>query len=126
MPGEKYDLVCVDGAGQGTSMVKDQNFQTLLAAENDAERIIDEARAHRDQLLKDALEQTHQQEARFEKRIPEIREAALHRAVQHADQVISDYQHRHDERSIELRELAEQREGEALDISFQLFMNSTD
>jgi len=107
-------------------MIKDQNFQTLLDAENEAERIIEQAREQRDQLLKDALDQTHQQETRFEKRIPEIREAALHRAVQHAEQVISDYQHRHDERSIELRELAEQRESEALEIAFQQFINSTD
>ena len=107
-------------------MAKDQNFQTLLDAENEAERIIEEARKHRDRLLEDALEQTHQQEANFEKRIPEIRESSLHRAVQHADQVISDYQHRHDGRSIELRELAEQREDEALDTAFKLFMHSAD
>jgi len=107
-------------------MVKDQNFQTLLDAENDAERIIEEARNDRDRLLEEALELTHQQEASFEQRIPEIRESSLRRAVQHADQVISDYRNRHDERSIELRELAEQREAEALDTAFQLFMDSTD
>lgn len=107
-------------------MAKDQNFQTLLDAENDAERIIEEARNDRDQLLEKALELTHQQEAAFEQRIPEIRESSLHRAVQHANQVISDYQKRHDERSIELRELAEQREDEALDAAFRLFMDSKD
>ena len=90
-------------------MVKDQSFQTLLDAENKAERLIEEAREYREALLQETLEETHQQEARFEERIPEIRESALRRAVQHAEQVISDYQNRHDERSIDLRQQAEER-----------------
>ena len=107
-------------------MVKDQNFQALLDAENEAERIIEEARDYRESLLKDTLDETHQQEARFEERIPEIRESSLRRAVQHADQVINDYKNRHDERSSQLRELADQREDEALDTAFSLFISSKD
>jgi|GEM_PF-6811080 len=105
-------------------MVNDQSFQTLLDAENEAERIIENAREYRESLLNDTLEETHQQEARFEERIPEIRESALRRAVQHAEKVIGDYQNRHDERAIDLRQQAEEREKEALDSAFRRFLES--
>jgi hypothetical protein len=107
-------------------MSKDSNFQSLLDAEKEAERIIGEARDYRNKLLEDALEQTRQQEILFEQRIPEIHQSALIRANQHAEQIIGDFQNRHDERSRELRELAEQREQEALDAAFNLFINSHD
>ena len=105
-------------------MAKDQNFQILLDAENEAEQIIEQARKYRDQLLEDTLQDTRQQEALFEQRIPEIRDSALNRAVQHADQVILDYQNRHNVRSIEIREQAEERELEALDSAFFRLLNS--
>ena len=105
-------------------MASDDNFQALLDAENAAERIIDDARRYHDELLEETLQETHEQEARFEERIPEIRESALRRAIQHAEQVISDYQNRHDERSSELRDQAESREEEALTSAFHRFLDS--
>lgn len=107
-------------------MSKDKNFQSLLDAEKEAESVINEARQYRNKLLEDTLEETHQQELLFEQRIPEIHQSALIRANQHAEQIIHDYQNRHDERSRELRELAEHREQEALDAAFQLFISSED
>jgi vacuolar-type H+-ATPase subunit H len=107
-------------------MSKDNNFQSLLDAEKEAEQIISEARDYRNRLLEETMQQTHQQEVSFEHRIPEIHQSALIRANQHAEQIISDYQHRHDERSRELRELAEHREQEALESAFNLFITSTD
>jgi vacuolar-type H+-ATPase subunit H len=105
-------------------MAKDESFQALLDAENQAERLIEEARNYRDELLEKTLHETRDQEARFEERIPEIRESALRRTIQHAEQVISDYQNRHDERSIDIREQAEDREQEALNSAFHRFLDS--
>jgi len=107
-------------------MAKDQSFQILLDAENKAEDLIDQARKAHDRLLDDTLEEVHQQEHLFSSRIPEIHESSLDRALQQAEQVITTYQQHYDERANQLRELAEQREDEALDVAFKLFMNSRD
>ena len=102
----------------------DGNFQRLLDAEERAEKIVSDARSHRDEIIDTTLKQVTQEEQRFEQRIPEIHETFRSRAMQRADQVVDEIKRRYAEKVTNLRELAEQRENDALAAALSILTKS--
>ncbi|MCW8907394.1 MAG: ATPase [Sedimenticola sp.] len=98
----------------------DEALQRLLAAEQRAEEIVHQADAERDRIIKDALQEAHIEEERFEARIPELHASFIDKAEQRARQTNSELKKRYDEHHVELRNQAEARETEALDAAFAL------
>jgi vacuolar-type H+-ATPase subunit H len=98
----------------------DQTLQRLLDAERRAETIVREADEERDRIIQGALQEAHAEEERFEARIPELHRSFIEKAEQRADQTNNELKKRFDEHHVELRNLAEEREAEALEAAFQL------
>jgi vacuolar-type H+-ATPase subunit H len=98
----------------------DQTLQRLLDAERRAETIVREADEERDRIIQGALQEAHAEEERFEARIPELHRSFIEKAAQRADQTNNELKKRFDEHHVELRNLAEEREAEALEAAFQL------
>lgn len=98
----------------------DQTLQRLLNAEQRAEAIVHEADQERDRIIQGALQEAHAEEERFEARIPELHNAFIEKAEQRARQTNSELKKRYDEHHVQLRNLAEEREAEALDAAYQL------
>lgn len=101
----------------------DQTLQRLLDAEQRAEAIVREADEERDRIIQGALQEAHVEEERFEARIPELHSAFIEKAEQRAAQTNSELKKRYDEHHVQLRNLAEAREAEALDAAFQLLID---
>ncbi|WP_275098535.1 ATPase [Sedimenticola hydrogenitrophicus] len=98
----------------------DQTLQRLLDAERRAETIVREADEERDRIIQGALQEAHAEEERFEARIPDLHRSFIDKAEQRADQTNNELKKRFDEHHVELRNLAEEREAEALEAAFQL------
>jgi vacuolar-type H+-ATPase subunit H len=98
----------------------DQTLQRLLDAERRAETIVREADEERDRIIQGALQEAHAEEERFEARIPDLHRSFIDKAEQRADQTNNELKKRFDEHHVELRNLAEAREAEALEAAFQL------
>lgn len=98
----------------------DQTLQRLLNAEQKAEAIVQEAEKEREQVIRSALQQAHAEEERFEARIPELHQSFIEKAEQRAKQTNNELKKRYDEHHGRLRNMAEERESEALDAAFQL------
>jgi len=98
----------------------DQTLQRLLNAEQRAETIVHEADQERDRIIQGALQEAHTEEERFETRIPELHNAFIEKAEQRAQQTNSELKKRYDEHHVQLRNLAEEREAEALEAAYQL------
>lgn len=98
----------------------DQTLQRLLSAEQKAEAVVHEADEERERIIQGALQEAHAEEERFEARIPELHNSFIEKAEQRARQTNSELKKRYDEHHVQLRNLAEEREVEALDAAFQL------
>ncbi|WP_260293225.1 V-type proton ATPase subunit G [Sedimenticola hydrogenitrophicus] len=98
----------------------DQTLQRLLDAERRAETIVREADEERDRIIQGALQEAHAEEERFEARIPQLHRSFIEKAEQRAGQTNNELKKRFDEHHVELRNLAEAREDEALEAAFQL------
>lgn len=101
----------------------DNVLQSLLAAEQRAEEIVSQAEEERERIIKDALQQAHLEEERFTKRIPDLQASYIEKAEQRAGQAQSELKKRYDERHVQLRNLAEAREAEALDAAYRLLID---
>jgi vacuolar-type H+-ATPase subunit H len=102
----------------------DDALQRLLETERRAEEIARQANLERERMIQDALEEARREEAQFEARVPEIHSAFIDKADARADQTINELRKRFDERHLRMRQLAEEREQEALDAAFQLITTS--
>ncbi len=101
----------------------DQTLQRLLDAEQKAESIVRQADEARDRIIQSALQEAHAEEERFEARIPELHSAFIEKAAQRASQTNSELKKRYDEHHVQLRNLAETREAEALEAAYQLLID---
>ena len=101
----------------------DQTLKRLLDAEVRAEQIARQADEAREKLIRSALLEARAIENRFEARIPELHASFREKAEARADQTISELKRRFDERHLQLRNQAEQREQEALDAAFALLID---
>ena len=101
----------------------DQTLKRLLDAEVRAEQIVRQAEDAREKLIRSALLEARAIENRFEARVPELHASFREKAEARADQTISELKRRFDERHVQLRNLAEQREEEALEAAFALLVD---
>jgi len=101
----------------------DDTLQRLLDAEMRAERLAKEAEEEHQQTIAAALEEARDIDERLTSRIPEIQKTWIDRSEERATKTIAEIERRYDERHQSLRELAEEREAEALEAAFQLLID---
>ena len=101
----------------------DETLQRLLDAEITAERIARQADEERERIIQSALMEGRAEENRFESRIPELHASFIDKAEARAEQTVSELKRRYDERHSQLRNLAEEREREALEAAFNLLID---
>jgi vacuolar-type H+-ATPase subunit H len=102
----------------------DDQLKRLLDAEKRAEQIARQAEEEQDRTIQTALREARTEEERFQARVPEIHSSFLEKAEARAEQTVKELKKRADERHTQLREMAEQREGEALDAAFAVLTDA--
>ena len=99
----------------------EDTLKRLLDAELRAEEVVAGAEAEREHLIDQAL--ADPAEAQFEARLPELRASFLGKAEARAAQAVHELERRYAERSRQLREMAQQRESEALRAALELVLD---
>ena len=102
----------------------DKTLNRLLAAEREAERLVEEALAEKDRMIDAALAEAHQAEDRFKARAAEIHASFLDRARERAAQTVAELQRRYDERDKALRDMAKEHESEAVVAAMDLVLET--
>lgn len=87
-----------------------------------AERIAQQAEAEQESIIQGALQEVRAEEQRFVAAIPDLHRAFIKKAEERAEQTIAEIKRRYDERHVQLRKLAEEREEEALDAAFRVLV----
>jgi len=101
----------------------DDTLQRLLDAEMRAEKIARQAEAERENIIQGALLEARAEDQRFESRIPELHKSFIDKADSRAEQTVAELKRRYDERHAQLRNLADEREDDALAAAFDLLMD---
>ena len=101
----------------------DETLQRLLDAEIRAERIAQQAETEQEEVIQGALLEARADEQRFVSGIPDLHRSFIKKAEERADQTIAELKRRYDERHVQLRNLAEEREDEALQAAFNLLVS---
>lgn len=101
----------------------DDMLKRLLEVELRAEKLVEEAKARREEITRQALEDARRAEDRFSARIPEIRGAFMEKAQGRATQTIRELQRRYDERNKELRLMGEQHERDAIEAAVAIIVS---
>lgn len=104
----------------------DDTLKRLLEAEMRAEEIARQAEAEQESIIQSALAEARAGDERFRARIPELHRAFIAKATDRAEQTVAELKRRYDERHVQLRDLAEQREESALEAAFALLIGSED
>jgi V/A-type H+-transporting ATPase subunit G/H len=102
----------------------DDTLQRLLDAELRAEKIAQQAEAEQESIIQGALAEARAQEDRFTASIPDLHRSFIERAEERAEQTVAELKRRYDERHILLRDMAEQREDEALQAAFEVLISA--
>ena len=105
------------------AMPVDDTLQRLLDAEVRAEKIAQQAEAEQEQVLQGALQEARAKDERFTAQIPDLHRAYIGKAHDRADQTVAELKRRYDERHVQLRNQAAQREEEALAAACQVLIN---
>jgi vacuolar-type H+-ATPase subunit H len=100
----------------------EDTLKRLLTVETEAEQLVANANATREQLIQQALQESHLAEQQFKAKIPEIHAAFLKKAEEQAAQTIAELHRRYEERKAHLHELAEENQHKALEAAIQLLM----
>ncbi len=101
----------------------DDTLKRLLDAEMRAEKIARQAEAERENIIQGALLEARAEDERFESRIPDLHGSFVVKADSRAEQTVSELKRRYDERHSQLRNLADEREDDALEAAFSLLMD---
>jgi len=101
----------------------DETLQRLLEAEVRAEKIAQQAEAEQENVIQGALMEARAEEERFTARIPDLHRSFIKKAEERAEQTIAELKRRYDERHVQLRDTAEQREEEALEAAFEALIS---
>lgn len=101
----------------------DNTLQRLLDAEMLAERMVQQAEAEQEQIIQAAMREARIEDERLTARVPEVHRAFIAKAEDRAEQTIAELKRRYDERHVQLRDMAEQREEEALEAAFQILID---
>lgn len=102
----------------------DETLNRLLAAETEAERLVESALAEKERMTNEALAEAHTAEEQFAARVPEIHAAFLDRAGERASQTIAELRRRYDERNKALRSMAEEHEADAVAAALDTLLDS--
>ena len=101
----------------------DETLKRLLDAEMRAERIAQDAEQERERIIQAAMADARAEDQRFTARVPDLHRGFINKAQERAEQTIAELKRRYDERHVQLRDLAEQREDEALEVAFTLLVD---
>jgi len=101
----------------------DETLNRLLDAEMRAEKLAQDAEQEQERIIQTAISDARAQDERFTARVPDLHRGFVHKAEERAEQTIAELKRRYDERHVELRDVAEQREQEALDAAFALLID---
>jgi len=102
----------------------DETLQRLLEAEVRAEKIAQQAEAEQENVIQGALMEARAEEERFVARVPDLHRSFIKKSEERAEQTIAELKRRYDERHVQLRDLAEQREEDALEAAFEVLVSS--
>ena len=103
----------------------DDTLQRLLDAEMRAEKIARQAEAERENIIQGALMEARAEDERFDSRIPDLHRSFLDKAENRAEQTVAELKRRYDERHAQLRNMADEREEDALEAAFNLLLDPT-
>ncbi len=103
-------------------MVED-TLKRLLDAELQAERIVEEAKSKQDEQTRQAVLDARRAEERFDARLPELKASFMDKAEERATQSVGELERRYAERKDELRDMAKEREQEALVAALKLLLD---
>ncbi|AHE99790.1 hypothetical protein [Thioalkalivibrio paradoxus] len=101
----------------------DDTLQRLLDAETKAEGIAKEAEEAHERSVQEAIDEARERDEAFAARIPDLQQAWIRRAEERAAKTIAEVERRYDERHEQLRDMAEDREDDALAAAFQVLMD---
>jgi V/A-type H+-transporting ATPase subunit G/H len=101
----------------------ENELKRLLDAELRAEALVEEANQERERLIRQALDDARVAEAHFEARIPELEASFVEKAQERAEQAIAELERRYAERREHLRQLAAEKEHDALDAALTLLLD---
>jgi hypothetical protein len=101
----------------------DDTLKRLLDAEMRAEKLAQEAEQEQERIIQAAIREARSEDERFTARIPDMHRAFIRRAEERAEQTIAELKRRYDERHVQLRNLAEEHEQEALQEAFALLLD---
>lgn len=97
----------------------DDTLKHLLAAESAATDLVEKAQRNSERLVQTALHEAHQQEERFQERVPQMHAAFMEKSDQRASQTVAEMERRFQERLNQLRDAAETHEEAALEAAFR-------
>ncbi len=100
----------------------DDTLKRLLEAEMRAEGLAQQAEEEAERLVQAAAAEAKAQEERFRARIPDIHRGYIQKSEERAEQTIAELKRRYDERHVQLRNMAEEREEDALAAAFDLLL----
>jgi vacuolar-type H+-ATPase subunit H len=101
----------------------DDTLKRLLEAETRAEKIARDAEQEQERIIQRAMQEARSEDERFTARVPDLHRGFIDKAGERAEQTIAELKRRYDERHVQLRDMAEQREHEALDAAFALLID---
>jgi len=101
----------------------DDTLQRLLDAEMRAEKIAQTAEAEQGHIIQAALKEAQAEDERFIARVPDLHRGYIAKAQERAEQTVAELKRRYDERHVQLRNMAEEREEEALTAAFQVLIS---
>ena len=101
----------------------DDTLKRLLDAEMRAEKLARDAELEQERIIQAAIREAGSRDERFTARIPDLHRAFIHKAEERAEQTVAELKRRYDERHVQLRDMAEEREQEALKAAFELLID---
>ena len=102
----------------------DDTLKRLLDAEMRAETLARQAEEEQERIIQKAMADAKAENDRFTARIPDLHRSFIAKAEERAEQNIAELRRRYDERHIQLRDQAEQREEQALEAAFQILIGA--
>jgi V/A-type H+-transporting ATPase subunit G/H len=102
----------------------DDTLKRLLDAEMKAETLAQEAEQQQERIIQAAFRDARAEDERFTARVPDLHRSFINKAEERAEQTVAELKRRYEERHVQLRETAEQRENEALDAAFNLLLDA--
>lgn len=114
----------LDSWSRNPESTVDDTLKRLLEAEMRAEKLAQDAEQEQERIIQTAMREARAEDERFTARIPDLHRAHINKAEERAEQTVAELKRRYDERHVQLRNMAEQREQEALEAAFALLLDA--